>query len=117
MLSLTLLLLFSTVGDPATAEPARCPPVADTDHEIAPGTYTVLVVEPSYLVPRYRAEDLLAAEWERDQLAEALREAEQRECESCSEMSETPWGLIVGVSLGALAIGFGVGAVVGLTAR
>ena len=81
----------------------QCPVIADIDHEIPAGTYTVLFPEPSYVLGRPRAEDLLLAEWERDQAVKALESQNN---------SDFPWMPVLLVTGAALVIGFATGAVV-----
>lgn len=80
----------------------QCPAIADIDHEIPAGTHIILTVEPSYVIARPRAEDLLLAEWERDQAIKALES---------QETGDFPWMPVLLVTGTALAIGLAAGAV------
>jgi len=92
---------------------APAPPTADravAEHELPPGTTLIVRGEevrlevPSYLITRQEAENLLLAEWERDQAIAALE---------AQEPEPFPWLPVILVVGAALAAGGFAGGVIG----
>lgn len=99
---LPLILALSSVA-PSGAD--QCPAIADPEHEIAAGTWTLTIEEASYVISRPRAEDLLLAEWERDQAIAALEAG----TDAGTTLGEAvPWLIAGAVALAA--VGFTAGA-------
>lgn len=108
MHSLILALCFTAAGASPTADREIA------EHELPPGTTitvgddTVRLEVPSYLITRTEAEDLLLAEWERDQAVAALE---------AQEPEPFPWATVLAVVGVATVVSFVGGAALGLYLR